>query len=205
MSQARPCGWARTLAGSLLFWPTLAPPHNHKICSELAVRTPEAEHGLPRAFPDALMLTGTLLRAGIETESLVWAQHPGRQVPTQRLEASQTLTRAFQQAWTSQGLKPGAQKDPLEPFGPQYLSLNAIAAHHLKAKEGPEWESLFSVALWSWGMGGEPKMGLTRLLQGASYFSEFKWIHSLIPQTCTWCQTQVRYGAMTDDSRKLLS
>ena len=110
MSQARPCGWARTLAGSLLCWPTLAPPP--KICSELTVRTPEAEDGLPRAFPDALMLTGTLLRAGAETDSLVWAQHPGRQVPTQRSEASQTFTRAFQQAWTSQGLKPGAQKTP---------------------------------------------------------------------------------------------
>ena len=131
MSQARPCGWTRARAGSLLLWPKLAPPHNRQICSELAVRIPEAEHGLPRAFPDALMVTRTLLRAGTETESLVWAQHPGRQVPTQRLEASQTFTRAFQQAWTSQGLKPGAQKDPLEPLGPQYLSPNAVAAHHL--------------------------------------------------------------------------
>lgn len=70
LSQTEPCGWARTLAGSLLFWPGSAPPHNLKIYSELTMRTSEAEDDLAWASQTAPMLTGTLPRAGTETETL---------------------------------------------------------------------------------------------------------------------------------------
>lgn len=40
-----------------------------EICSELTMRTPEAEDGLAEAFPGPLMLTRTFPSAGTETET----------------------------------------------------------------------------------------------------------------------------------------
>lgn len=46
-----------------------------------------------------------------------------------------------------------------------------------------------SVVLWD---GRTAHRGLNPLLQVASYFPEFKFVHSLNLLTFTWCQTLVR-------------